>query len=337
MPRISVVVPVYKTKLYLEKCINSILSQSFTDFEMILVDDGSPDDSGKMCDTLSKKDERIKVVHKENGGLTSARIAGLEKANGEYIAFVDSDDYLHEDYLLNLFNAIKQQNAELAICGYYVVKGESQTPVYLPYKKNSLNKSEIDDKYILPLIGRIYDGKHLNLPGFMCVRMFKKSCMALEMFVSEREFFTEDDVFNILYAEKVNNIAIINEPLYYYVQHDQSLTNCYRKGKLHMLQNRYNFCEKWLMEKDLYQKGENRLIAAAVSAVNACIDNAVLLNDYRLFKNEINEIRKTKLYLEGFLNVNPNSLATSQKLNYYLLKFNLNGFLYIYRKARVKA
>lgn len=337
MPQISVVVPVYKTKLYLEKCINSILSQSFTDFEMILVDDGSPDYSGELCDTLSKKDERIKVVHKENGGLTSARIAGLEKANGEYIAFVDSDDYLHEDYLLNLFNAIKQQNAELAICGYYVVKGESQTPVYLPYKKNSLNKSEIDDKYILPLIGRIYDGKHLNLPGFMCVRMFKKSCMALEMFVSEREFFTEDDVFNILYAEKVNNIAIINEPLYYYVQHDQSLTNCYRKGKLQMLQNRYNFCEKWLMEKDLYQKGEKRLIAAAVSAVNACIDNAVLLNDYRLFKNEINEIKNSKLYNKGFLSVNPNSLAASQKLNYYLLKFNLKGLLYIYRKARVKA
>lgn len=337
MPQISVIVPVYKTKIFLEKCINSILSQSFTDFEVILVDDGSPDDSGEFCDMLSKKDERIMVVHKENGGLTSARIAGLEKANGEYIAFVDSDDYIHEDYLLNLFDAMERQNAELAICGYFVVKDELQTPVYLPYNEYLLNKNEVVDKYILPLIGRIYDGKHLNLPGFMCIRMFKKGFINAEMFVSEREVFTEDDIFNILYAEKVNNIAIVNEPLYYYVQHIQSLTNCYRKGKIEMLQNRYNFCEKWLKDKNLYQKGEKRLIAAAVLAVNVCIDNAVLLKDYRLFKNEINEIRKTKLYLEGFLNVNPNSLATSQKLNYYLLKFNLKGLLYIYRKARIKS
>ena len=170
----------------------------------------------------------------------------------------------------------------------------------------------------------------------MCIRMFKKGFINAEMFVSEREVFTEDDIFNILYAEKVNNIAIVNEPLYYYVQHIQSLTNCYRKGKIEMLQNRYDFCEKWLKDKNLYQKGEKRLIAAAVLAVNVCIDNAVLLKDYRLFKNEINKIRKTKLYLEGFLNVNPNSLVASQKLNYYLLRLRFIRLLYIIRKFRIK-
>lgn len=95
MPIISIIVPVYKVEQYLDRCVSSILAQTYRDFELILVDDGSPDRCGEMCDEWAKKDDRIRVVHKENGGLSSARNAGLDIATGEYIGFVDSDDYIH--------------------------------------------------------------------------------------------------------------------------------------------------------------------------------------------------------------------------------------------------
>lgn len=99
MPKISIIVPVYNVEKYLRKCIDSILNQTFKDFELILIDDGSTDESGKICDEYNLKDNRIKVIHKENGGLSSARNAGLDIAQGEYIGFVDSDDWIESDQI----------------------------------------------------------------------------------------------------------------------------------------------------------------------------------------------------------------------------------------------
>ena len=96
---ISIVIPVYKVELYLEKCIESIINQTYKNLEIIIVDDGSPDNCPQICDEYSKKDKRIKVIHKENGGLSDARNAGIDIATGKYIAFVDSDDYVSDDYV----------------------------------------------------------------------------------------------------------------------------------------------------------------------------------------------------------------------------------------------
>jgi len=101
-PQISVIVPVYKVEQYIHRCIDSILSQSFTDFELILVDDGSPDNCGKICDEYAQKDSRIRVFHKSNGGVSSARNLGLDNAKGEWIAFIDSDDFVENEYLEEL-------------------------------------------------------------------------------------------------------------------------------------------------------------------------------------------------------------------------------------------
>ena len=97
VPKVSIIVPVYKVEKYLRKCIDSIINQTLKDIEIILVDDGSPDNCGKICDEYAAKDTRIKVIHKENGGLSSARNAGMEVAEGEYIGFVDSDDWIESD------------------------------------------------------------------------------------------------------------------------------------------------------------------------------------------------------------------------------------------------
>ena len=114
---ITVIIPVYKVEKYLEKCVKSICYQTYKNLEIILVDDGSPDNCGKMCDEYAKTDCRIKVIHKENGGLSDARNAGIKIATGKYIAFVDSDDYVSNDYIEYMYEMLKKENVKISICG----------------------------------------------------------------------------------------------------------------------------------------------------------------------------------------------------------------------------
>lgn len=130
MPKISIIVPIYNVEEYIHRCIDSILAQTFTDFELILVDDGSPDRCGEMCDEYAKKDSRIKVIHKENGGLSDARNAGLEIAQGDFIGFVDSDDYIESDMYEILLEACEENNSKIAMCGRYNVLGEELQPLF---------------------------------------------------------------------------------------------------------------------------------------------------------------------------------------------------------------
>lgn len=142
MPQISVIVPVYKVESYLDRCVQSVLNQTFSDFELILVDDGSPDRCGAMCDNWATKDARIHVIHKENGGLSDARNAGINWAftnsNSEWLSFIDSDDWVHEKYLERLYQAAVDHRVGVSACNYITTHGEqpiidnpSTTPIVL--------------------------------------------------------------------------------------------------------------------------------------------------------------------------------------------------------------
>ena len=124
---ISIIVPVYKVEKYLQECVTSIQNQTYRNLEIILVDDGSPDKSGKLCNEYAKRDSRIKVIHKVNGGLSSARNAGLKIAKGEYIGFVDSDDYIRKNMYEKLLDACIQNKTEIAACNYnYIINGNEK-------------------------------------------------------------------------------------------------------------------------------------------------------------------------------------------------------------------
>jgi glycosyltransferase involved in cell wall biosynthesis len=127
-PEISVIVPVYNVEKYLNKCVDSILRQTFRNIEIILVDDGSTDNSGRLCDEYLKIDERIRVFHKKNGGVSSARNYGLERATAPYFGFVDSDDYIAEDMYEVLYNNLKRENADMSMCYWYNVYSGGRTP-----------------------------------------------------------------------------------------------------------------------------------------------------------------------------------------------------------------
>ena len=176
MPEISVIVPVYKVEKYLDICVKSILNQTFADFELWLVDDGSPDNCPQMCDEWAKKDGRINVIHKKNGGLSDARNAALDRMNGKYVTFVDSDDYLTDDAFQILYSAVVNNNADVSVGNMFsidendnvknfyfpasdekILEGDDllQT-LYQPCAQNRLYKSEIFKKLRFPF-GRLYE------------------------------------------------------------------------------------------------------------------------------------------------------------------------------------
>ena len=129
MPEISVIVPVYKAEAFLKKCTDSILGQTFSDLELLLVEDGSPDDSGKLCDEIAAGDPRVRVFHKENGGVSSARNLGMAEARGTYIAFSDADDWLPPDALERMYTALKNAGADSAGGAHYLAETDGSTQI----------------------------------------------------------------------------------------------------------------------------------------------------------------------------------------------------------------
>lgn len=140
---ISVIVPVYNVEPYLSECVNSILNQTHKNFEIILVDDGSTDSSGELCDKFAEKDSRIKVIHKDNGGLSSARNAGAEVSHGGYICFIDSDDAVSESYLKTLYENAEKFNADVSMCGFIKFTNNEELPLSSENISFDVNKEEI--------------------------------------------------------------------------------------------------------------------------------------------------------------------------------------------------
>ena len=140
---ISVIVPVYNVEEYLPKCIESIINQTYKNLEIILVDDGSTDNSGRICDEYAKKDDRIIVFHKENGGLSDARNCGIDAATGDWVQFVDSDDYIHQTMVEKMYSSCKRNQTKLAVCGRVDVNAETgeETIILCPQKEEVISRT----------------------------------------------------------------------------------------------------------------------------------------------------------------------------------------------------
>ncbi len=210
---ISIIIPVYKVEKYLEKCIESVLKQTYTNLQIILVDDGSPDNCGKICDEYAKKDSRIEVIHKINGGLSDARNVGINRANGRYIGFVDSDDYIKEDMYEKLINLIKEYDADISICNLYdVIDGKE----YVRNKDNGIHEySRID------ILKEILLDK--NIQSYAWNKLYKKELFDEIKYPIGKKY---EDIGTTFYLfEKCNKIVVTSEPEYYYLKRADSLVN----------------------------------------------------------------------------------------------------------------
>lgn len=243
---ITVIVPVYNVEKYLTQCVDSILNQTYKKIEIILVDDGSKDRSSQLCDDFSTKYLQIKTIHKKNAGLGMARNSGLEVASGEYIVFVDSDDWLAPQALNNLYANMIKFNCDYCKGGFKKVNNEGRV-LFENNNNFQIFENLTAKRKLLPrLIGSAPD-KHdsINMSVWGC--LFKNQIIMEHniRFPSERKLMSEDIVFDIDYMQYVKRACVISNSDYRYRQNDVSLSTSYRKDKFIATKKLY----KYLMDK----------------------------------------------------------------------------------------
>ena len=213
---ITIVVPVYNVDKYVSKCIESLLHQTYSNLEIIIVDDGSTDKSGEICDSYAKSDNRIKVIHQTNKGQSASRNKALSVANGNYIAFVDSDDYVSPLFIEKLYKRMSQDNSDISMCGYHAVDEKGMVLDTKLLDNGILNKSQFID---------------IEVKGqtMICValwnKLFKREIWkGLKL---KEGVFAEDSFVLNEYLQKINSISTVDQPLYNYVQRSNSLVHSY--------------------------------------------------------------------------------------------------------------
>ena len=238
-PKVSVVVPVYNTEKYLEKCINSITSQTLGEIEIIIVDDGSKEECAILCDELAKTDVRIKVIHKENEGLGLTRNAGIKAAGGEYIGFVDSDDYVDSKMYQSLYEAAQKNNADIVVSGLSFVDGNTfgKSGEYVEknyFEKETVFENEDIKQFLLGVVGALpHEPDDSRYGVSVCKNIFKRSLFSEKNieFLSERKIISEDTLFMVDYIKHIQKAVGIPGAFYCYRRNDQSLSKSYRSDR----------------------------------------------------------------------------------------------------------
>ena len=293
MPEISIIVPVYKVEKYLDRCVEAILEQTYTDFELILVDDGSPDNCPIICDSWANKDSRIKVIHKENGGAGQARNVGFCNASGAYIGFVDADDWLTKDMYEYLHTLIVKENADVAMCNFTRNSKELES--------DTLNEEIkiLDSKGIQEFFYRI-NGEPSNYAIWN--RLYKKEVLAGIQFLEGK--ITEDVMFIYEVAKKAKKMVVSNKKKYLYYENVLGVT------KSKFSEKDFALIEIWdeIVKREegseyAYWAQMNRkratftlYVKALLSGCEKNIDKNIFREWKKELKENYSELRKTKFF-----------------------------------------
>lgn len=226
MPAISVIVPVYQAEALLPQCVESVLAQTFSDWELLLIDDGSRDGSPTLCDGYAARDPRIRVFHKPNGGVSTARNLGLEQATGPYIAFLDADDTFEPAALETLWYLREKAGADSAGCAHYNVTpdGKQRTELLLP--AGIYEETGIREKILWPLAGDRLQPPVFN--GFIWRFLFDAAILRDNAITFEGAYL-EDELFLMEYFANVHRLAVMDKPLYHYLENPASATHRYMR------------------------------------------------------------------------------------------------------------
>ena len=267
---ISIIIPVYKVEKYIRKCIDSVRNQTYSNIEIILIDDGSPDNCGKICDEYAQKDHRIKVIHKQNGGQSEARNQGLAIANGKYIGFVDSDDYIKENMFEILHKIMIKHNADMTVCN--IVKTNNGTNEYLEDYKNV----EVYDKS-----NAIQELLKDHITNYIYNKLYKRELWENIVFPIGKLLEDMDVMYHII--ERTNKIVCTNETEYYYLtRNDSSIAKIDVKITINLkeiVNKRYRY---------LKEKRPDLLDLLNITRLFNIIqyhDNLSFCNEYKIYNN----------------------------------------------------
>ena len=287
---ISVIVPVYNVEKYLEQCVDSIINQTYTNLEIILVDDGSTDNSGKICDKYAAMDSRIKVVHKINSGVSTARNLGLDIAKGEYITFIDSDDFVEEDYIFALYNNLIENDSDMSMCNM-VCFGENWKRNLRELLPNCVRVDMESNEFINYFVRYI---SYKNYIFGSVWRVLYKSSIIKNIRFNEEIKISEDLLFLLQVILNSKKITSIDTYLYYYREVESSVRHSYKKNYLDGQIKLYHELKK------IVGVLNNKKISKIFRTYCAILSYYLFSNEFKFVQNNrrhnINEIKKSELY-----------------------------------------
>ena len=276
LPLISIIVPFYNVENYLEGCLDSIVNQTYENLEIILVNDGSTDNSLKICKRYAKHDKRIKVIDKDHSGVAATRNAGLDAVTGEYIGFVDSDDFIDENMYMKLYNSMIENNCDMATCNFYRVYNDNCYIDYVfPYENVILNRKDAIKSILLDREIKVY----------LVTKLYPKKAFDNVRFPEGREY--EDIDVSIKILENINSVIFVNEFFYYYVNREESIDNNYNeknvKDSLEMAYFRY---------KHVKDKYDDLSLFNTVAMITRLYYTYFSIGDYNMLKEHLNIIKE---------------------------------------------
>ena len=314
MPKVSIIVPVYKVEKYIKKCVDSILSQTFTDFEVLLIDDGSPDHSGDICDKYASTHDCIKVFHKNNGGVSSARNVGLENALGDWITFIDADDFVSPTFIEHLYQEIIN-HPDID----FVQAGCLRYENGIISTENSYNYTYSEDKILL----------FNKLRGLTFSKMFRRDIILQYNLLFDTQMkVTEDLVFTLDYASYVSKYSFISETGYYYRQREESLTHPNRPRDFnitlvhefrHLRESILNFINKYKLSNK-----------ESLARLKHCAEHLYYVISY-LYLNKIDARKRRETLKKTFTKDEIKSLKyIDKKIHRIVLWFYIHNYILIF-------
>lgn len=298
--KISIIIPIYNSEKYLRQCLNSVQSQTFADFEVLLINDGSNDNSGKICDEYAANDARLKVFHKENGGVSSARNLGIDEATGDWICFVDSDDTILKDYLGKLLQESESENGDvdLVIQGFLKIKG-------IHKKKVDLGNAVIESNNY----EKLFNEKKIQNFGFPFSKLFNRQILIKNHIrFPENYSIAEDLGFLLRYLKFCKKIKFQSAHNYQYFQNENSLSNRLREPVIY--HNRYNDIKNVLQEyytemyNDIFFASDKKYFSFSINVGSSLFQMILSMYFFPISKNEridnLNNLKNDDLMLLGY-------------------------------------
>lgn len=330
MEKVSVIVPIYNVEKYLMACVNSICNQTYKNLEIILVDDGSPDACGKICDELQKQDNRIVVIHKKNEGLGKARNSGLDVATGDFICFVDSDDWLVDSAVECWITAQKKYNADIVMGNFDKVDdmGDVLYKYRIVTSEQLIVGDSVQKEIFWSMIGRPSDAKE-DFTVNMCVwtNLYKREIIEKEKirFLSEREYLSEDICFNLQYLLSSSIAVMIPESLYRYRFNPTSLTNHYKGDEYKKACKLYKQVEYWADRSQVSKFKEFRVQRFFITKVRELL--------FRLCGSSISFGDKKNIVKHILNDKNLREAIDAYPIRKYVFKYKIPALLMKYKQV----
>ena len=329
MSLFSIIVPVYNTEKYIDKCVCSVFGQSFDDYELILVDDGSPDNCPKICDDYAMRDKRVKVIHKKNGGLVSARQAGIKEAVGQYIVHLDSDDWLENNYLEKFAGIIKKYSPDV-ICSDHYIAGQDNVKWGMKFEAGFYDREALESRLFPSLIQKT------NATYFMpsvWAKAFKREIITdYQNSVPQALKIGEDCAVVIPTIYSARSLFIVEDALYYYRVNDSSMTKQKRAFDwngpelIHKHLEAYINMEEYDFKEQLYRKTTHEIFTVVVSQFNR-------RESYRNIVRDIKKNISRDVYAESIKKCRFSG-SIKAKFMELALKYKLMFPIFIYSKIK---